>query len=168
VGRFLGRGFHQALVGRGGRLGVLILPKDCGIFRAEPGEPLCFQKDRAGRLHRWRRTMARMHAPACRGSDLVISVDSHTQDAAGTVYSKLDIVNRSRRPCTVVGVPSVLAVGHDGKSVRSAEPVPHLRPHSHGGRRRIWLREDAANFTVTHSDGIAFGRCKLALTYGLR
>lgn len=52
VGRFLGRGFHQAVVGRGGRLGVLILPKDCAILRPEPGEPLCFAKDRSGRPRR--------------------------------------------------------------------------------------------------------------------
>ncbi len=58
VGRFLGRGFHQAIVGRSQRLGVLIEPKGCGILRAKVGEPLCFEGERTARLRHWRRYRA--------------------------------------------------------------------------------------------------------------
>ena len=98
-------------------------------------------------------------------------MDSRTQVAAGTVYSKLDVVNRSRRSCNVAGVPRVTAVDRDGHPVATAEPVPLLRPHSRPGHRRTWLRGDGGggvSFTVTHADGSAFGRCGLALTTGLR
>jgi hypothetical protein len=66
VGRFLGRGLHTAFDDRG-RLGVLIEPADCGIFDASPGEPLCFQKERASRLRRWHVAVAREDAAPCRG-----------------------------------------------------------------------------------------------------
>jgi hypothetical protein len=170
VGRFLGRGLHAATVGRGGRLGVMVEPADCAIFRPQPGQPLCFRKDRAGRLRRWRRTEARLHAPACRGSDLVISAERHSEiGAGGTIYTRLIITNRSRRPCTVAGVPTVVAIGRHGKSVGEAQAVPHLRLGSEGGRRRVRLRgEGSASFEVAHYDGIGSGRCKFILTHGLR
>ncbi|MDX6609149.1 MAG: hypothetical protein QOF85_1074 [Solirubrobacterales bacterium] len=56
VGRFLGRGYQTATIDPSGRIGVLVLPNECAILRPEPGEPLCFKKDRPGRLRRW-------HAP---------------------------------------------------------------------------------------------------------
>jgi hypothetical protein len=169
VGRFLGRGLHTAFDDRG-RLGVLIEPANCGIFDAAPGEPLCFPKERASRLRRWHVAVARENAPACRGSDLAVSVDRHTETAAGTVYSKLDVVNRSRRSCNVAGVPRVTALARGGKSVAAAEPFPLLRPHSRPGHRRTWLRGgggSGVSFTVTHADGGTSGSCALARTSGL-
>jgi hypothetical protein len=169
VGRFLGRGLHPATANGGNRGAVLVLPKDCAILMPEPGEPLCFKKDRAGRARRWRQTVARMEAPACRGSDLDIGAEGHSGVAAGTVYSKLAITNLSRRPCTVAGIPTVVAIDRRGKPVGRAEAVPHLRPGSQGGRRRVRLRGGgSATFEVTYSDGSGSGRCKLALASGLR
>jgi Protein of unknown function (DUF4232) len=169
VGRFLGRGLHRAIANGGSRGAVLVLPKDCAILRPEPGEALCFKKDRPGRSRRWQRTETRMGAPACRGSDLDISADSHSGVAAGTGYSKLIITNLSRRPCTVAGVPTVVAIDRQGKSLDQAEAVPHLRPGSRGGRFRVKLSGgDSANFEVAHDDGIGSGRCRPARTYGLR
>lgn len=167
VGRFFGQGLQQATINHSGRVGVLVLPNDCALSRPEPGEPLCF--NRAGRRRRWNRPLARMGAPVCRGSDLVVSAAGHSGVAAGTVYTKLFITNLSRRPCTVAGVPTVVAIGRHGKSVGEAEAVPHLRPGNHGGRRRVRLRgEGSATFEVTHYNGIGSGRCKFTLTYGLR
>jgi Protein of unknown function (DUF4232) len=171
VGRFLGRGLHDAVLGHGGQnLGVQIEPKDCAIFRPGPGEPLCFKKDRAGRLRRWRRTVARMGAPACRGSDLAIIAPRHSGLAAGTAYSQLRIVNRSSRPCTVAGVPAVVAIGSGGKTVGRGEEDPGLRPGSPDvGRLRVKLAAGgSAIFEVAHADGGTFGACKLAETRGLR
>jgi Protein of unknown function (DUF4232) len=169
VGRFLGRGYHAATINRKGRVGILVLPNRCAILRPEPGEPLCFKKDRTGRLRRWHRTEARLHAPACEGADLIVSAGGHSGVAAGTVYSRLTITNSSRRPCTVAGVPMVEAIDRRGKPVGRAEAVPSLRAGSRGGRLRVRLRgHGSATFTVTHNDGIGSGRCKTALTYGLR
>jgi hypothetical protein len=171
VARFLGRGFHSVVVDRSGHLGVLIEPANCGLFSAEPGEPLCFRRERAARLRRWHVALARRHAPACSGSAFIVSVDRHTEDAAGTIYSKLDVVNRSRRSCNVAGVPRVAAVDPRGKDVAIGEPVPLLRPHSRPDHRRTWLRGDGGggvSFTVTHADGGTFGRCRLVRTSGLR
>lgn len=169
VGRFLGRGLQDATINHGQRVSVLVLPNDCAILRPESGEPLCFKEDRPSRRRRWLHTEARLHAPACSGADLVISAGSHSGVAAGTVYSKLVITNLSRRPCTVAGIPTVVAIDRHGKSVGHAEAVPHLRRGSQGGRRRVRLRaEGSATFEVTHYDGIGSGRCKFALTYGLR
>jgi hypothetical protein len=169
VGRFLGRGYQSATIGPSGRVGVLVLPNECAILQPEPGEPLCFEKDRSGRLRRWHRTEARLHAPACRGADLVISAERHSGVAAGTVYSKLTVTNSARRPCTVTGVPRVAAIDRRRKPVGRAEAVPSLRPGSTGRRLRVRLRGgESATFMVTHNDGIGSGRCKLAPTYGLR
>jgi hypothetical protein len=169
VGRFLGRGLHDATINDGQRVGVMVEPNRCAISRPEPGEPLCFPKDRPGRRRRWLRTEAHLDAPACRGADLVISAGNRSGVAAGTVYSNLVITNLSRRPCTVAGVPAVQAIDRHGRSVGRAEAVPLLRQGSHGGRLRVRLRgEGSATFAVTHYDGIGSGRCKLALTYGLR
>jgi hypothetical protein len=169
VGRFLGRGFHQAVVGRSQRLGVLIEPKGCGIFRAKVGEPLCFKKERAGRLRRWRRHLRRIHQPPCRGRDLGIAVDRHSQLADGTVYSRLDVTNLSPRSCTVIGVPRVAAVDREGVTVGRAESVPLLRPGTRGGLERVWLPPGGeAHFTVTHAEGTRGDRCRLVRTYGLR
>jgi Protein of unknown function (DUF4232) len=170
VGRFLGRGLHTAFDDRG-RLGVLIEPADCGIFQASPGEPLCFRRERASRLRRWHVAVVRENAPPCRGSDLVISVDRRTEDAAGTIYSKLDVANRSRSPCNVAGVPRVTALDTAGKVVATARAIPLLRPRSRPDHRRTWLRGGGGggvSFTVTHADGSTFGRCGLAWTSGLR
>jgi hypothetical protein len=172
VGRFLGRGLHDAVLGHGGQhVGVQIEPRDCATFRPGPGEPLCFKKERAGRIRRWHVALAREHAPACDGSSLVVSVDRHTEDAAGTIYSKLDVVNRSRRSCNVAGVPRVTAVGRSGTVVATARAVPLLHPHSRPDHRRTWLRGGGGggvSFTVTHADGGTYGRCRLARTSGLR
>src|ERR1700761_394496 len=170
VGRFLGRGLHTAFDDRG-KLGVLIEPADCRIFDAKPGEPLCFRRERTARLRRWHVALAREHAPTCHGASLVVSVDRHSEDAAGTIYSKLDVVDRSRRSCNVAGVPRVTAVDSAGRPAAAAEPVPLLRPHSRPGHRRTWLRGGGGggvSFTVTHEDGSTFGRCRLARTSGLR
>lgn len=48
VGRFLGRGLQDATINHRQRVGILVLPNDCAILQPEPGEPLCFKKDRPG------------------------------------------------------------------------------------------------------------------------
>jgi hypothetical protein len=71
VGRFLGRGLHDATINRSQRVGVMVEPNRCAILRPDPGEPLCFAKDRPGRRRRWLRTGAhqtRLHAGAPSGS----------------------------------------------------------------------------------------------------
>jgi hypothetical protein len=169
VGRFLGRGLHDATINHTQRVGIMVEPNRCAIVTPEPGEPFCFAKELPGRRRRWLRTRARLDAPACQGADLVISAGSHDGVAAGTVYSDLRVTNRSRRPCTVAGVPTVTAIDRHGRSVGRAEPVPHLQPGSEGGRLRVKLRrEDSATFAVTHYDGNGYGRCQFALTKGLR
>jgi hypothetical protein len=169
VGRFFGQGLQTATINHSGHVDVLVLPNDCALVRPEPGESLCFKGDRAGRRRRWHHSVARLGAPPCRGSDLVIWAEGHAGVAAGRVFTKLTITNLSRRPCTVAGVPKVVAIGRGGKSLGEAEPVPHLRPGSEGGRLRVKLGgEESAFFDVTHYAGIGAGRCKSILTYGLR
>lgn len=169
VGRFLGRGLHDATINHAQRVGIMVEPSRCAILRPEPGEPLCFAKDRPGRHRRWLRTRTRLDAAACRGADLVISTGGRAKVAAGTVYSNLQVTNLSRRPCTLAGVPIVTAIDRHGRSIGRAEAVPHLQPRSEGGRLRVKLRgEGSATFAVSHYDGIGSGRCKLALTKGLR
>lgn len=108
-----------------------------------------------------------MGAPACRGSGLVISAERHS--SIGAVYMRLHITNRSRRRCTVAGVPKVVGIGRDGKAVQTAEPRPNLRPGAEGGRRRVRLEAGgSATFLVAHYDGIGAGRCRQVSTYGLR
>lgn len=169
VGRFLGRGLHDATIDHTQRVGIMVEPNRCAIVRPEPGEPFCFAKERPGRRRRWLRARARLDAPACRGADLVISAEDHSGVAAGTVYTNLLVTNISRRPCTVAGVPTVTAIDRHGRSIGRAEAVPHLQPGSEGGRLRVRLRgEGSAIFAVTHYDGSGSGRCKLAVTKGLR
>jgi hypothetical protein len=170
LGSFLGRGFHQVTVDGGNRGAVLVEPANCAILRPEPGEPLCFPDDRAGRLRRWRRTEARMGAPACRGSDLALRAERHSSiGAGGTVYTKLFVTNRSRRACTVAGVPKAVGIDRGGKAVQVAIPRPNLRPTANGWRLRVKLAGGgSAMFLVAHYDGIGAGRCRSTSTYGLR
>jgi hypothetical protein len=170
VGRFLKGGYHQAKIGTGpGGIGILVLPKDCAIFRPEPGEPLCFAGYRSGRLRRWRRTIARMGAPACHGADLAISREGHSSiGSGGTIYTKFFVTNRSDRPCTVAGVPEVVALDRSGKTVDVGEPRPLLRVGSKGGRLRVRLEPGrSATFVVAYDDGTPAGPCKFAATSGL-
>jgi hypothetical protein len=171
AGRFLEPGYHHVTLGAGpGGVGILVLPKDCAINRPEPGEPLCFSQDKAGRLRRWRRTLAKMGAPACRGGDLTVAAERHSSiGSGGTIYTRLFVTNHSRRPCTVAGVPKVAGVDRDGKVVGVAASRPNIRPGAKGGRRRVKLRPGgSATFDVVHYDGIGAGRCKFTSTYGLR
>lgn len=170
LGSFLGRGLHQVTVDGGNRGAVLVEPEDCAILRPEPGEPLCFDKDKAGRRRRWRRTLARLGAPACRGSDLALMPERHSSiGAGGTIYTKIFVTNRSGRPCTVAGVPKVVGIDRDSKVVEVAAPDPNLRPGAKGGRVRVKLAAGGrATFLVTHYDGIGAGRCRFTSTYGLR
>ena len=110
------------------------------------------------------------NAPACHGSDLVISVQGHSSiGSGGTIYTPLLITNRSTRPCTVAGVPKVVGLGHDGKVVGVGEPEPLLRVGSKGGHLRVRLDGgEAATFLVSHYDGIGAGRCHFTTTEGLR
>lgn len=157
VGRFFGRGLQTATLNHRQRVFVLVLPNDCGLFHPQPGEPLCFKHDRA-------------RAPACRGSDISLRPARHSYiGSGGTIYTTLRLTNRSRRPCTVAGVPKVVGVDRDGKALGVAERVPRLRLGSKGGGRRVKLGGgESVTFVVTHYDGIGAGRCKLASTYGLR
>jgi hypothetical protein len=170
LGSFLGRGLHQVMVDGGNRGAVLVEPANCAILRPEPGEPLCFSDDRVGRLRRWRRTEARLGAPACRGSDLALSAERHSSiGAGGTIYTKIFVTNRSRRPCTVAGVPKVIGIDRLGKALQIAVPRPNLRPTADSGRLRVKLAAGrSATFLVAHYDGIGAGRCRSTLTYGLR
>ena len=68
VGRFLGRGYQVATINHRGRVGILVLPNRCAIAMPEPGEPLCFKKDRhesdhRGPLSRWSRAPGRRSGP---------------------------------------------------------------------------------------------------------
>jgi hypothetical protein len=173
VGRFLGRGLHQATIDGSGRVGVLVLPKDCAIARFEPGEALCFRKDRLARRRRFAREQSRLsaQAPRCRDSDLVVwKAAGHSGVAAGTVYDQLTITNLSDRACTLSGVPALVAIDQDGRRIEKARAVPELKPTGRNPRRVITLRRTggSAEFELTHYDGIGAGRCKFALTYGLR
>jgi hypothetical protein len=170
LGSFLGRGLHQVTVDGGNRGAVLVEPTNCAILRPEPGEPLCFSDDRVGRLRRWRRTEARLGAPACRGSDLVLNAERHSSiGAGGTIYTKFFVTNRSRRPCTVAGVPKAVGIDRGGKAIQVAVPRPNLRPTADGGRLRIKLAGGrSATFVIAHYDGIGAGRCRPTSTYGLR
>jgi hypothetical protein len=139
AGRFLGRGYHQVKIGGGrGGPGILVLPSDCAIRRPEPGEPLCFAGDRAGRLRRWRRTLARMGPPACRGRDLLVSSERHSSiGSGGTIYTRFFVTDRSSRPCTLAGVPKVVGLDRRGRDVAVGEPIPLLSIGSRGGRLRV-------------------------------
>ncbi len=171
AGRFLGPGYHHVTLGAGpGGVGILVLPGDCAIFRPEPGESLCFAKDRAGRLRRWRRTERRMGAPACRGSKLQVTAKGHSSiGAGGTIYTRLFITNRSPHPCTVAGVPEVVGLGGRGEVVGVGDPRPLLRIGSKGGRLRVRLDPGrSAMFVVSHYDGIGAGPCRQASVHALR
>lgn len=170
LGRFLGRGLHSVTVDSGNGGPVLIEPEDCAINGPEPGEPLCFPEDRAGRLRRWRRTVARM-GPPCRGSDLEVTAERHSSiGAGGTIYTRFHATNRSRRPCTVAGVPKVVALDRQGRPVGVGEPRPLERiGRGKGARLRVRLEAGkSATFVVAHYDGIGAGRCRQASTHGLR
>jgi hypothetical protein len=171
AGRFLARGYHQVKIGTGrGGVGILVLPRDCAIRRPVPGEPLCFAGERAGRLRRWRRTLWRMDAPACRGPDLAISPDRHDSiGSGGTIYTRFFITDRSSSPCTLAGVPAVVGLDHRGREVGVGEAVPLLSIGSKGGRLRVRIGPgEAATFLVSHYDGIGAGRCRFATTSGVR
>jgi hypothetical protein len=171
VGRFLGPGYHHVTLGAGpGGVGILVLPENCAIFRPEPGESLCFEKDRPGRLRRWHRTVAELGAPACRGLDLDLSAAPHsTIGSGGTIYTTFFVANRSDAPCTVAGVPKVIGLGRDGGIVDVGEPKPLLRVGSRGGRLRVRLDPgEAATFAVAHYDGIGAGRCNFVSTKGMK
>jgi hypothetical protein len=171
VGRFLGRGYHQVRVGSGrGGVGILVLPSDCAIRRPEPGEALCFGGDRAGRLRRWRRTLARLGAPACRASDLRLSAERHDSiGSGGTIYTRFFLTDRSSRPCTIAGVPQVVGLARQGKEVGVGEAVPLLSIGSKGGRLRARIAPgEGATFLISHYDGIGAGRCHYATASGVR
>jgi hypothetical protein len=128
AGRFLADGYHQVEIGSGrGGVGILVLPSDCAIRRPEPGEPLCFAGERAGRLRRRHRIVGRMGAPACRFSDLAVSSERHSSiGSGGTIYTRFFITDRSSRPCTLAGVPRVVGLDRKGRDVGVGEPVPLL------------------------------------------
>jgi hypothetical protein len=167
LGRFLGRGLHLVAV-NGNAGSILVEPRDCALNTPEPGEPLCFPGDRAERLRRWRRTVARM-GPACHGSDLAITADRHSSIAGGgTIFTRLHVTNRSRRPCTVAGVPKVVALDRHGRPIAVGEPRP-LERLGKGGRLRVRLvAGGSGGFRVAHYDGIRAGRCRQTFVYGLR
>jgi hypothetical protein len=171
AGRFLAPGYHHVTLGAGpGGVGILVLPMDCALFRPEPGEPLCFAKDRPGRLRRWHRTEANLGAPACRATQLALSSELHSSiGAGGTNYTRLHVANRSRRPCTVAGVPEVVGLGRGGRVIDIGEPKPLLRVGSKGGRLRVRVDPGrSATFLVAHYDGIGAGACRQASVWGLR
>jgi hypothetical protein len=171
AGRFLGRGYHQVKIGSGrGGVGILVLPSDCAIRRPEPGEPLCFAGDRAGRLRRWHRTVARMGAPACRGRDLLVSSERHSSiGAGGTIYTRFFVTDRSSRPCTLAGVPKVVGLDRRGRQAGIGVRVPLLSIRSKDGRVRVRIGAgEKATFLVAHYDGIGAGRCHYATVSGVR
>jgi hypothetical protein len=171
VGRFLGRGYHQVRVGSGGGgIGILVLPSECAIRRPEPGEALCFAGERAGRLRRWHRTLARMGAPACRASELRLSAERHDSiGSGGTIYTRFFVSDRSSRPCTIAGVPKVIGLDRRGKEVGVGEAVPLLSIGSKGGRLRVRIAPgEGATFLVSHYDGIGAGRCRYDTASGVR
>jgi hypothetical protein len=171
AGRFLAGGYHQVKIGSGrGGVGILVLPSDCAIRRPEPGEPLCFAGDRAGRLRRWHRTVGRTGAPACPGPDLSVSSERHSSiGAGGTIYTRFFITDRSPRPCTLAGIPKVVGLDRKGRDVGVGEPVPLLSIGSKGGRLRVRIGPgEPATFLVAHYDGIGAGSCDFTTTAGVR
>jgi hypothetical protein len=161
----------------------LVEPEDCAINTPEPGEPLCFPRDRAERLRRWHRTVARL-GPACRGSDLKVTAERHSSiGAGGRNYTRLHVTNLSRRPCTVAGVPKVVALDRRGGIIAVGEPRRYERIGDGGGEQiplegigdskgaplRVRLEPGrSATFIVAHYDGIGAGPCRRASVYGLR
>lgn len=169
MGRFLGRGFHQAIVGRSQRLGVLIEPKAAGSSAPRSANRSASRGNARAGSAAGGATSGGSTSRRAPATDLSISVDRHSELAPGTAYSRLDVTNLSRRSCTVIGVPRVEAVDREGVTVGKAEPVPLLRPHTRGGVERIWLPGGgAAHFIVTHAEGRPGSGCRLARTYGLR
>jgi hypothetical protein len=178
LGRFLDRGLHSV-----GGSSILVEPADCAIARPGPGQPLCFRRDRPERLRRWRRTVARL-GPPCRGSDLGITAERHSLiGPVGRKYTQLHVTNLSRRPCTVAGVPKVVALDRGGGIIAVGEPRRYERTgdgtgeqillegigDSKGARLRLRLEAGrSATFTVAHYEGIGAGPCGQASVYGLR
>jgi hypothetical protein len=167
LGRFLGRGLHSVRV-NGNAGSILVEPRDCALNTPEPGEPLCFPTDRMERLRRWRRTVARL-GPACRGPDLAITAERHSSIAAGgTIFTRIHVANRSRRPCTVAGVPKVVALDRHGRPIAVGETRP-LERLGKGARLRVRLDAGgSASFRVAHYDGIGAGACRQVSVHGLR
>jgi hypothetical protein len=110
---YLALGLHQVKVRGGPGPEVLVLPEGCalpnhGLSRPPlpPGEGLCFA---AG-------------APPCDRSKLTVRA-GRTGLAAGSVYQPFEVLNRSSRTCTVSGVPRLVAVDRDGRSI--GPPATH-------------------------------------------
>lgn len=169
LGDFLGRGLHDVTVDGGNRGAVLVEPEDCAITRAEPGEPLCFPREGARRPRR-RKTPARPAAAACHAGDLALAKERHSSiGSGGTIYTALYIRNISSRPCTVAGVPKVVAYKPGGKVIEEAETSIDLRPGSRGGRLRVLIEPGrSAKFLVAYYDGIGAGPCRFATVRNLR
>ncbi len=107
--------------------------------------------------------------PACRGSELAIKAERHSSiGAGGTIYTRLHVANHSRRPCTVAGVPKVVALDRHGRPIGVGEPMP-LERLGKGGRLRVRLDAGgSASFRVVHYDGIGAGACRQASVRRLR
>lgn len=157
-------------VDSGNRGAVLVEPEDCAIARAEPGEPLCFPHEGASRPSQPRKTRARPGPPACHAGDLALAKERHSSiGSAGTVYTGLYIRNLTTRPCTVAGVPKVVAYKPGGRVLEEAETSVDLRPGSKGGRSRVTVEPGrSVKFLVAYYDGIGAGPCRFARARSLR
>lgn len=124
AGSFLGPGLHPVDTGAGAAtVDVLVLPEGCALHDPEPGEGLCFA---AG-------------APPCPGPKLLVRA-GRAGAAAGTIYQRFEVVNRSRATCTVSGFPHIVALDAHGHPIGPPARLDHLLTTMSGNHpRRIAL-----------------------------
>jgi Protein of unknown function (DUF4232) len=107
---YLALGWHQVKVRGAPAPSVLVLPEGCalpdtGLGRPPlpPGEGLCFAEG----------------APPCDPAKLTVRT-GRAGLAAGSVYQRFEVVNRSGQTCTVSGAPRVIAVDRQGRPIGPA------------------------------------------------
>lgn len=163
AGSYLARGLHRTNTHADAPApSVMVLPEGCAIPNRglprgaplAPGEGLCFVEG----------------APRCPGSKLRVRV-GRTGVAAGTVYQRFEVLNRSDRTCTVSGFPRLQAVDARGRPIGPpAEPDPLLTTMS-GDHPRVIVLESGgvATFEMNYGEAANYSpSCKPRQSAALR
>jgi Protein of unknown function (DUF4232) len=115
-------------------------------------------------------TIAGSRRPAaCEPNDLAVHPGRSSTPDGGTVYTKFLVVSESPYPCTLAGVPAVVALGLGGRVIEAGRPVAEVRPtHRRRGRVVTLGKGRPAFFFISHDDGTRYSRCRSASTRALR
>ncbi len=143
VGSYLGIGLHETDSHADAPAPeILVLPEGCAIEDPEPGKGLCYA---AG-------------APPCPGAKLLVR-EGRAGAGLGTVYIRMQVVNRSRRTCSVEGKPLVEALDARGHRIGPPAARSGLTTTMTGNHQRsIALGPgDAAIFELNYGEAADYG-----------